>query len=316
MKVSGSILLDKRGAFPCVQKHYIGCAVYDFASMVKEADACKDTLYYDSDEWEEFYAYGYDPKNDYWNGLGSRDFQLLFNISNPVFSPIPVGEIDNWTTKPMPRTLGGFKCDECPSSDYIYDKQTIEDWHKEWFKSHPEKIDWSNSPNKVLPEYKRTIDILRESLYEVQNRPETIKGLTHPELLELKSLKIYELSPESVVSLFYKLIMNHKNATEEKIAYTKEIGKKICAVNYYKQEDELKRLETDHGNKCVEMVFSIKLDGKYQFLSVDKRHGTFELCNDDGTHLGEVTFDGSFSKKPDGDHSLKCVAEWRKNFNK
>ena len=50
MKVNGSILLDKSGVFSNVNQHNALKAIYDFASMVKEADACKDTLYYDSEE--------------------------------------------------------------------------------------------------------------------------------------------------------------------------------------------------------------------------------------------------------------------------
>ena len=56
MKVNGNILLDKKGSFSNINQHKAEYAVYDFASMVKEADESKDTLFYDSDEWFQFYA--------------------------------------------------------------------------------------------------------------------------------------------------------------------------------------------------------------------------------------------------------------------
>ena len=319
MKVNGSILLDKRGAFLHVNKHNINHAVDDFVSMVKEADACKDTLYYDSEEWESFYAYGYDPTNDYWKEFGSIAYEQLFISSNPLFKPTQIGEIDKFVNKPLPRTLGGFMCDGCPQSDYIYDKSTIDKWHNQWFKDNPGKIDWINT-NGIMPRRDRIIEILRQELIDCQNRiaPDGSNnlGLPHPKFLRLKDTNWKETNDGEIVSEHNEIIIKHQG--ERIKAYSEETGSLICSENYYQCETELSDLEKDHGNKKVSIIYSIKKEGKYQFISIDTAHGKFELCDDDGTHQGEIRFDGSSNgdDTQDNGHSLQCVTEWKKKYNK
>ena len=78
MKVNGRILLDKKGAFSKINQHNAEYAIYDFASMVKEADESKDTLYYDNDEWGQFHAKCYTPNDSFWHGLGDIAFTVAF----------------------------------------------------------------------------------------------------------------------------------------------------------------------------------------------------------------------------------------------
>lgn len=310
MKVRGSILLDKRGAFPHVHKHNINYAVDDFVSMVKEADACKDTLYYDSEEWELFYAYGYDSTNDYWKEFGSIAYEQLFISSNPLFKPTQIGEIDKFENKPMPRTLGGFMCEGCPASDYIYDKSTIDRWHNKWFMDNPDKIDWSKS-NDIFPRYDKTLEVLRKELQKLKGNPDFISGLEHLEKQYIASVDIDKLSAQEVVSKFYSLIMDHKAESSERISYAKEIGSKICELNYYHHEQELEGLNND--NQQIVKIYSIKKDDKYQFLSIDKKHGRFELCDDNGDHLCELMFDGTKVKNSQkANHSILHISDWKR----
>ena len=314
MKVSGSILLDKRGSFPHVHKHNISYAVDDFVSMVKEADACKDTLYYDSEDWELFYAYGYDPTNDYWKEFGSIAYEQLFISSNPLFKPIQIGEKDKFENKPMPRTLGGFMCVGCPKSDYIYDKSTIDKWHNQWFKDNPDKIDWTNT-NGIMPCYDRIITILRSELTKLKDNPDLICGLTHIETLYLASVDIELLNDVEVVSKFYSLIMDHKAEDGERIAYAKDIGAKICTANFYHEEPELKTLNKDKSQ--IVAIYSIKKEGKYQFLSIDKKHGRFEWCNENGNHICEIMFDSTIvENSTDASHSIEHIDDWKRIYHK
>lgn len=319
MKVSGSILLDKRGSFSHVHKHNISYAVDDFVSMVKEADACKDTLYYDSEEWELFYAYGYDPTNDYWKEFGSIAYEQLFISSNPLFKPIQIGEKDKFENKPMPRTLGGFMCVGCPKSDYIYDKSTIDKWHNQWFKDNPDEIDWINT-NGIMPRRDIIIEILRQELIDCQNRiaPDGSNnlGLPHPKFLRLRDTNWKETNDDAIVSEHNEIIIRHQGGKIK--AYSEKTGSLICSENYYNCETELSDLEKDHGNKKVSIIYSIKKDGKYQFISIDTAHGKFELCNDNGTHQGEIRFDGSSNgvETQDDSHSLQCVTEWKQKYKK
>lgn len=315
MKVSGSILLDKRGAFPHVHEHNINYAVDDFVFMLEEASKCKDKLYYDSEEWELFHAYGFNQKNDYWKGARSIAYEKLFLSSNRLFTPLKIVETDKFENKPTPRTLGGFKCVGCPKSDYIYDKSTIDKWHYQWFWNNPDKIDWSNSVNDIFPCYDKALDVLRKELQKLKGNPDSISGLEHLEKQYIASVDIDKLSAQEVVSKFYSLIMDHKAESGERISYAKEIGSKICELNYYHHEQELENL-----NKCnqqIVKIYSIKRDDKYQFLSIDKRHGRFELCDNNGDHLCELMFDGTkVENSQEANHSILHINDWKRTYHK
>ncbi|MCR5820074.1 MAG: hypothetical protein K6F94_03890 [Bacteroidaceae bacterium] len=315
MKVSGSILLDKRGAFPHVHEHNINYAVDDFVFMLEEASKCKDKLYYDSEEWELFHAHGFNQKNDYWKGARSIAYEKLFLSSNRLFTPLKIVETDKFENKPTPRTLGGFKCVGCPKSDYIYDKSTIDKWHYQWFWNNPDKIDWSNSVNDIFPCYDKVIEILRQELQKLKGNPDSISGLEHLEKQYITSVDIDRLSAQEVVSKFYSLIMDHKAESGERISYAKEIGSKICELNYYHHEQELEDL-----NKCnqqIVKIYSIKRDNKYQFLSIDKKHGRFELCDNKGDHLCELMFDGTkVENSQEANHSILYINDWERTCHK
>ena len=293
MKINGSILLDDKGSFANVEPDEI--KIKDFADMLLEADACKDKLYYDtnSEEWMNFYAKSYTPCDEYWTGGGQIAYQLLFMNSNPVFHPI-VG-IDEYNNNPEPKTYGGFNYVNNSNQDYVYNKSSIENWHDKWLSLNPEKIDWKEFQHDIWPRFDKVIDILKEELF---NRN-----------IEIRQEKL------DVVNVFYERIMKHLSV-EERISYAIEIGTKICRANYYKREDELENLESSKGNKQAVRIFSIKKEGNYIFLSIDKQHGMFELCDDKGNHIGEIRFDGSYNSGSEKDHGLKCVEEWKSMHKK
>lgn len=317
MKVSGSILLDKRGAFSHVHEHNINYAVDDFVFMLVEASNCKDKLYYDSDEWELFHAYGYDPNNDYWKGSGSIVYEKLFISSDRLFTPFKIAETDKFENKPMPRTLGGFKCEGCPPKNYVYNEQSIKEWHHQWFLNNPDKIDWSNSENEVFPCYDKIIEILRQELIDYKNRiaPDGSNnlGLPYQKFLRLKNTNWEKIDDNDKIVLEHNdIIIKHQG--ENLKAYSEKTGSLICYENYYHCEKELTELEKDHGNKKVSLIYSIIKDGKYKFISIDTAHGKFELCDDNGAHQGEIRFDGSKNSEYEVNHGLKCVAEWKKKY--
>ena len=319
MKANGSILLEKKGTFSKINQHNAKYAIYDFASMVKEADKCKDSFYYDSDEWMQFHAKGYTPNDPYWLGLGDIAFSMLFNLSNPVFKPVPIENAEDFDSKPEPRTHGGFYCDECSPENYVYDEKSINKWHNQWFKDNPDKIDWTNT-NGIMPRRDIIIEILRQELIDLQSHipsnGSNNLGLPHEKFHILKDKNWKETDDDEIVSKHNDIIIRHKG--EELRAYSEKIGELICSENYFHCETELSDLEKDHGNKKVSRIYSIKKDGKYQFISIDTAHGKFELCDDGGTHQGEIRFDGSpnGNNTQDSSHSLQCVAKWKKKHSK
>lgn len=297
MKVNGSILLVRDGSFSNITHHNIQKAIFDFASMVKEADNSKDTLYYDSDEWGQFHARGYSPTDPLWRDVGDIEYSMLFNISHPLFRPVQIGNTEEFETKPVPRIHGGFCYDGCDIDNYVFDKQSINKWHNQWFLDNPDVINWKKYNNAIWPRYDRTIEILRQ---ELSNANKAIPS-----------------DDKDIANLFHHEVMKPLDV-RERISKSRIIGATICEANYYHREEELERLEVDCGNIHAERIYAIKKDGKYQFLSIDIQHGMFELCDDKGDHLGEFRFDGT----PNGnntievDHGLRCINEWKRNYRK
>lgn len=297
MKVNGNILLVEEGAFSKINPLNAENIIEDFAYMVKEADASKDALFYDSEEWEQFYANSYDPTSSCWDGIGDIAFSLLVNVSNPVFLPVGIDKGD-FIKKSAPKIKGGFRYDASPTDgSYVYNKETIDEWHDSWFIGHPERIDWTIHKNEIWPRFDRTVEIMRDELKR--------KGMKIPQ------------TDKGICTAFHESVMKPLDE-RERISLSKTISEKVCKANYYQRESELEKLEATHGNSRAEMIFSIKKDGKYQFLSVDKQHGMLELCDDKGQHKGEWRFDGTSNGKDteETDHGLRCVAEWKRIYNK
>lgn len=316
--VNGNILLDEDGLnIQNVKDCEKRAAVGNFCEMIEEANTEGDTLHYVYDSPCRIYSILYDPEDPHCKLIGQR----LFNQLQVIFGNFPnaIHSSKEFETKSDPRTRGGYKYEDCPSSNYVYDKKTIIDWHNEWYIEHSEAIDWENT-NGIMPRRDRIIEILRQELIDWQNRIPSDGtnnlGLPHPKFLRLRDTNWEETIDDEIVSEHNEIIIRHQG---EKIkAYSEKTGSLICSENYYHCETELSDLEKDHGNKKVSIIYSIKKDGKYQFISIDTAHGKFELCDDDGTHQGEIRFDGSSNgdDTQDNDHSLQCVTEWKKKYNK
>lgn len=297
MKIGGNVLMSEKGSFAHVKPQDAQHAICGFASMVQTADYCKDSLYYEGEEWADFYARGYEAKEEFWKKAGQIAYTILFMQSNPIF----INNLDEYNAKPGPKVSGGFEYEGCPNN-YVYDKDSIETWHDNWLFNHPERIDWDEFRHSIWPRFDRTLAILREELEK------------NKEKLEKEKIAIPK-TDDALVNVFHDYVMNHKSEVE-RISYAKDIGGKICNANYYHRETELEQLERNHGNNHAEVIYSIKKDGQYIFLSVDKQHGMFELCDDKGDHVEEIRFDGSRNKGKDASHRLQCVAEWKRNYNK
>lgn len=312
--VNGNILLDEEGLdIQKIKDSEKRSAVGNFCKMIEEAHIEGDTLYYIYESPCNIYSILYDPEKPYCKLIG----QKLFNEFQNVFGNFPhaINSLEEFETTSEPRTHGGFKYENSPLSDYVYDKSTIDKWHNQWFWDNPDKIDWSKSTNDVLPCYDKIIDILRKELQKLKESPDSINKLEHSDKKYIKSVDLDRLEATQIVSKFYSLIMDHKDESGEKISYAKEIGSKICELNYYHNEKELEELNND--NPQIVKIYSIKKDNKYQFLSIDKRHGRFEWCDDKGDHICEVMFDGKpVENSQDVNHSISQIDNWKRIYKK
>ena len=292
--VKGNIFLDEEGLkIQNVIANERISAVENFCVMREEAKKEGDIFHYKYDTSCSIYSIHYNSEDPHYKLIG----QILLQRLKEAFGnfPNPVKSLDEFEAKSEPRTHGGYKYEKCPSSDYIYDKETINSWHAEWYFKHPEAIDWKKFNNDIWPRYDLTIEILKQEL--------------------LKAGEDIPAKEKDIANCFHENIMKHLDE-RERISKAKKIGAAICEANYYHREVELEKLEAAHGNGQADLIYSIKKNDEFQFLSIDKQHGMLEWCDDKGNHQGEMRFDGSDNSRKEDDHSLQCVAEWKKKYKK
>lgn len=288
--IGGSILLTEEGLdFRKIDQAQIPSVFSCFCLMVDKAHQEADRLYYVYSAGCNLYELSFGLNANVLPRIGQTALQLLQNTFHN--HPNAISNENDFSSKPNPRTYGGFKYSGCPQDGYIYDGPTIDSWHTEWLRLHPEQIQWELGNNCVFPRPDLVISILS---FEV-------KGVSEV---------------NEIVNKFHDSV---KCLDErQRRARAIEIGAKICLSNYYTREIELENLERHHGNYHAEFIYSIKREGQFQFLSIDTRHCMFELCDDKGDHLGELRFDGSLNGQgtTSVNHSLRCVDEWKRKTGK
>lgn len=291
---SGNIFIDKEGADSSkIDKNNRNRVLRDYIAMCDRAYNNCDKFYsVNGIEWEDFYEYVWSSDNSYWKNV---DTTILAYFQNEFRLPKMIDNIAGFDVLQGPKTHGGFGYKDHPLTDYIHNIVTWEDWHCKWNLEHP------NEPEA-------------ESLYNgIWLCVDKVFAFLCSELK--KTNKKVPSNPDEIVNAFHEQIMKHLGE-RERISEAKRIGSAICEANYYHREMELEKLEADHGNKHAELIYSIKIGKKYQFLSIDKQHGMLELCNDKGVHQMEIRFDGTKNKDGDTNHSLLCVTEWKRKYNK
>lgn len=316
---SGNIFIDKEGTDIgkiVVEKR--NQVLHDYYIMRANAKENEDKFFYiNSQEWEDFLSNIWSPDNKYWEGV---DMNYITALQVDAFPQRLIDDISMFNALSAPKCHGGYGYDGHPTTDYVHNSKTWENWHNKFYYEHPEEINWAET-NGIMPCHEKIIDILRKELLDLQSTLNSkgnnnLCNLSKEQILNIKATKWEEVSSEKIVSDHNDIIIRHKGNQIK--AYSESIGSRICLANYYHNEVELEKLEKNHGNKKVSKIYSIKKDNKYQFISIDTAHGKFELCDDSGSHLREIRFDGS----PNGtattqsDHSLHCIAEWKKTYNK
>ena len=289
----------------------------DYYMMREDAEKNHDKFFYvNAPEWEDFFCNIWSPDNPYWEGV---DMTYITSLQTCPYPQKLINDIAVFEALPEPKSHGGYRYDGHPSTGYVHDPETWEKWHSRFYYEHPEEIDW-NGTNGIMPCREKVIEILRKELLDLQANldPNGSNNLSlpHAKFLKLKNTNWVDAASETIIAEHNDIVIRHQG---EKIkAYAEHIGALICSVNYYHREIELEELEKRHGNTKVSIIFSIKKNNQYQFISIDTAHGKFELCDDSGGHRGEIRFDGS----PNGaatveeNHGLRCIAEWKDRYHK
>jgi hypothetical protein len=87
-------------------------------------------------------------------------------------------------------------------------------------------------------------------------------------------------------------------------AYSLTLGNEILESNGYRFEAELSSRVKEDASGSKRKIYSILKNGENQFVSIDFKHGMFELHNSKGEHLGESKFDGSYNSGPEASHNF------------
>lgn len=236
------------------------------------------------------------------NGISNK---LKERLQNSFFNYPSLIDVSQFSQKSEPRSKGGFEYLGQPEN-YVYDCPSLKAWHSDWNRNHTDLVEWED---EIFPFKSVVIEIMREELRKITLDSSNFNSEERNLLLQFQQNR---LNSHDIAIVFHELVVKHK-VSEELIAYACEIGGKICEENGFHRENELEKLEKRKRDSIVR-IYSIKdKNGKYIFLSIDKRHGMFEWCGDDGTHKGERKFDGSYNSDAEPkDHSLNCVAEWKR----
>lgn len=290
----GNVFVDKEGTtVNKIEVEKRNDVLRNYYVMREEAKSIGDKFFYvNAQEWEDFFVDIYTSGTSYWKGV---DIQLIAALQNGAFPLKLLDDISEFDALNAPKSHGGYAYDGHPTTNYIHDTETWEGWHQKWNLAHIDEADAEPLHNGVWPCFKKVVGILSQELQ--------------------KAGKNVPLTDKEVVDSYHDQIMKHLDE-RERISVSNKIGTILCEANYYHREEKLEALEADHGNKRAERIFSIMIGTKYQFLCIDKKHGMLELCDDKGDHLMEIRFDGSKNKDKESDHSLLCVAEWKRIYNK
>lgn len=315
---SGNIFVDKEGVdISRIEVEKRNQVLHEYYVMREDAEKNNDKFFYvNAQEWEDFFCKIWSSDDPYWEGV---DMTYITSLQACAFPQKLIDDISEFKAMPEPKSHGGYGYKGHPSTNYVHDPKTWEEWHSAFYYEHPEEIDW-NGTNEIMPCREKVIEILRKELLELQakldpNGRNNI-GLPHPKFQRLKNTNWETVTCETIVSEHNDIVIRHQGG--EIKAYSERIGALICSVNYYHREIELEEIERKHGNTKVSIIYSIKKNNQYQFISIDTAHGKFELCDDSGAHKGEIRFDGSSNgdKTIDESHGLRCIAEWKGKYNK
>ena len=278
-------------------------AVVDFFDMKTIAEREGDTIYGEQGIFTNIFSYGqfypgfvnmtwkeFNTK-DSLKGIDEKTYELL-----QTFSQYPRVKICNdrglFATTYLHPTHAGYRLPIC-LPNYIYNPNSRNQWHEQWYAEHQQNIIWPND-NNWLPRRDKAISILKREL--------SLHGKDIP------------LSEKDIATAFHDKVMRHKGP--EIKAYADAIGTEICQSNYYYKENDLSKMESYAHNSPRKIFSIINQNGNYQFISIDFAHGMFEFCNSTGSHQGEYRFDGTPNSTAEPEnHSLTCLDTWYHSRN-
>ena len=241
--------------------------------------------------WDEFKS------KDSLNGVSYNTYNYITNNFQKCSPSRIVNEIE-FEQKRDPRGSGGFEHTDS-SEDFLCNLEHLEKWHCNHLTSHPEDIQWDKD-HPFIPNINAVHKILEEEIINYIRKEKTQQLIKRKKLIKLKEELFDEadyhineditkpLKNNAIALLFHRVVMGSFKHNEM-TAYCREIGKKVCEVNYYQHEKKLSKTEQQHCNS-LRCIYSITKNGQKQYISLDFHKGMFEFHDELGRHLGEFPF--------------------------
>lgn len=214
--------------------------------------------------------------------------------------------------------LTGFdftKIKNIPKEKCVYDEDSWYNFHRNYFIQN--SSDTSYFPqNTIIPKDKKN----QKSEKKTINTHYTpfiefaLKKLTYrKKIIDIKSILNFSSENEKDRK---KILTDLNILQNEKQSFYKELGKQIAEKNFYKKSDNKLDKHNDALRKSGKLKTNKKTpyfiyergDGKNKiYLSLDFEKGTFEVCNHNGDHQGELFFNGKFDDSPHEDHKIEIL---------
>lgn len=253
-------------------------AQYSFGSLT-------DLLY---SEWDAF------KNNSYLKGISFNTYERLIDSFRINPCPREMSDQDYNALSKRKGYLGLAQFGKPPIlKPYTYDYQSYNNWQADWYRNHPQEIEWTIE-NPFLPNLQYVEKVLEDELIKHKKYQYTAENG--------EESRVHRLA-----IAFHDKVMRVKGGQLK--SYTKEIGSKICCGNAYTEEPKLSANESKANGGATRIIFSIVKNNKKQYISLDTAHGMFEFHDENGHHLGEFHFDGSMNSPADstGKHDLKTI---------
>lgn len=327
----GNILITQEGVeTSTIQEGIRDKSLFSFYEMINKAVDDGDKCFMLETAYQHTYSYGdYFPAfvNLSWdefknkkslNGVSYNTYNYITNNCQNCSPSCIVNEIE-FEQKRDPRGFGGFEHTDS-SEDFLCNLAYWKRWHIKYLTSHPEDIQWDKN-HSFIPNINAVHEILEEEIINyirkeniarinaATNKEKEINKIKE-ELFDEADYHINEditqpLKINAIALLFHRVVMASFKHTEM-TAYCREIGKKVCEVNYYQHEKDLSNKEQQHC-KSLRCIYSITKNGQKQYISLDFHKGMFEFHDESGRHLGEFLFDGTWNKKAEESHNFKTL---------
>jgi hypothetical protein len=194
----------------------------------------------------------------------------LMNYDNKMCNTCTtLDEIEN-TFPNANNGLIGPECNRfnCNPDLTVFSEESWNCWKVAYLTKHPEHIDWKNT-HPYLPNLEYSNQRLSSECFRLFGCESHTDFYKHTGLM----------------------------AGGDKNALAMEVGKIVAESNFYQYNDALNKLnQTDEHLRKIYMIEKL---GRPLYLSIDVEKAAFEVCDHNGSHLGEYLFDGTKHQNAD-----------------